>query len=172
MTKRTLQASLNTLADVDQPQGVQLATLTRYDIPALASLHVIAYGAPSTAENLWESTDEMRLYFEGAFGQPRDDSFIGAWRDGSLVGAILCVTDVVWDDAPRGPFVIDLIVDPECRREGIATVLIAELARRCASWGENDLSLRLDLKSAPDAQKLYDALGFVEVNAESDDSAS
>lgn len=164
MSQRTLQAHLEALADAGRPEGLQLATLTRYDIPALAALYLVAYDSPEIAENLWEATDEMHMSFDGAFGTPRDDSFVGAWLDGVLVGAILCVTDAPWDDVPRGPFVIDLMVDPEHRRHGIATALVLEIARRCLGWGFEDVALRVDTRSAPGATKLYELLGFEDVD--------
>lgn len=165
MDQRTLQAQLDAVADVDRPDDLEVATLTTYDIPALAALHLVAYDRPEIAENLWEATDEMRMSFDGVFGTPLDDSFIGAWIDGELVGALLCVTDAPIDDAPAGPFVIDLMVDPEHRRRGIAKVLVSELARRARSWGHDSVALRLDPGTLP-AGRLYELLGFEEVDEE------
>ncbi len=164
MSERTLRADLDVLADVERLEGLEVASLTRYDIPALAALHVVAYDEPPTAENLWESAEEMRMCFEGAFGEPLDHSFIGAWDDGLLVGAILCVAQSPWDDFPTGPCVIDLMVDPEYRRRGIATGLVAELARRATEWGWGSLTLRVGPRHGA-AAKLYELLGFTEVPA-------
>lgn len=161
MTQRTLKARLDALADVERPEDLEVATLTRYDIPAMAALHVEAYDSPRTAEALWEATDEMRMSFDGVFGTPVDDSFVGAWHDGTLVGAILAVTDAPWDDAGDGPVVLDLIVDPVYRRRGIGTALVGEIARRCSTWGFDTLALRLDAHHTA-AASLYDVLGFEE----------
>ena len=60
MDQRTLQPQLDAVADVDRPDDLEVATLTTYDIPALAALHLVAYDRPEIAENLWEATDEMR----------------------------------------------------------------------------------------------------------------
>ncbi len=165
MTPRTLRARLDALAEVDRPAGLQLATLTRYDIPAMAALHVVAYGSPEIAENLWEANDELRMAFDGAFGTPRDDSFVGAWMDGRLVGAVLGVTEAAPDDAPRGPFIIDTMVDPDYRRRGVATALVLELARRCRAWGFDEVALNLDLRATPGAAKLYELVGFSDEDA-------
>ncbi|QWW20389.1 GNAT family N-acetyltransferase [Schaalia sp. 19OD2882] len=159
MTQRTLQAQLDALADVERPADYEVATLTRYDIPAMAALHVEAYGAPRTAESLIEATDEMRMTFDGVFGTPRDDSFVGAWHEGTLVGALLCVTEPPWEEPGDCPVVLDLVVDPEYRRRGIATALVGEIARRSAAWGHDSLSLRIDARHGA-AEKLYDVLGF------------
>ena len=56
------------MADVERPEGLEIATLTHYDIPAMAALHLVAYDRPTVAENLWEVTDEMRMAFDGAVG--------------------------------------------------------------------------------------------------------
>lgn len=161
MTQRTLQAQLDALADVERPTEFEVATLTRHDIPAMAALHVEAYNSPRTAESLVEATDEMRMSFDGVFGTPRDNSFVGAWHEGTLVGALLCVTDPPWEDTAEGPVVLELIVDPAYQRRGIATALVGEIARRSASWGFDTLSLRIDARHGA-AEKLYDVLGFVQ----------
>lgn len=159
-----MKADPKAIQDGTRREGLELATLTFYDIPALAALASASYGNPSTAESLWEATDEMRLYFDGAFGSPRDDSFVGAWKDGELVGAIFGVLDAPIEGVPRGPFVIDLMVDPKWRRQGIGSALVNELARRVGTWGYDDLALQLDMRRSPEALQLYRSLGFSEVS--------
>ena len=163
MTRLTLQADLAKLDAAPQLEPLELATLTMYDVPALASLSVVAYEMPQTAESLFEASDELRMAFDGAFGTPRDDSFVGAWLDGQLVGAIMCVLDPPWGDAPRGPYVTELMVDPEFRRQGIATALIGELGARAGEWGYDSLTLHLDMRRSPGAYGLYRDLGFTEL---------
>ena len=123
------------MSAANRPQGIEIATLTTFDIPALAVLTLEAYDDDVTPEALMETSEELRLTFEGAFGATTEDSFIGAWDGGTLVGAILVVRESPWDDAPDGPFVVDLIVAPDYRRRGIATALISEVATRCSQWG-------------------------------------
>ncbi len=166
MARITLQADLGQLEPPAAASNLELATLTMYDVPAIASLKLVAYGEPLTFESLLESSDEMRMAFEGAFGTPRDDSFVGAWLDGQLVGAVMAVLDPPWDDVPRGPFVTELMVDPDFRRQGIATALIGEIAARAAEWGYDSLTLRLDLRQSPGAHGLYQDLGFTVVEEE------
>ena len=103
------------------------------------------------------------MYFDGAFGMPRDDSFVGAWVNGELVGAIFGVLDSPLDGVPRGPFVVDLIVDPQWRRQGIGSALVNELASRVGDWGYDDLALQLDMRRSPEALHMYRSLGFAEV---------
>lgn len=159
-----MKADTKAIQNGGHREGLELATLTFYDIPALAALAAAAYGNPATAESLWEATDEMRLYFDGAFGAPRDDSFVGAWKDGELVGAAFVVLDAPIDGVPRGPFVIDLMVDPKWRRQGIGSALVNELAERVGSWGYDDLALQLDMRRSPEALQLYRSLGFSELS--------
>lgn len=160
MTRLTLQAGLEDLEVPERLDEIELATLTMYDVPALAALQLVAYDSPLTAEALLESSEQIRMAFEGAFGTPRDDSFVGAWRKGELVGAIMAVLESPWDDAPRGPFVTELMVDPAYRRHGVATALVGEIAARAAEWGYDSLMLRLDLRQSPEAMGLYRGLGF------------
>ena len=162
MEQRTLHAPVDALTDVDRPDGVEIATLTRYDIPTMAVLTLDAYGDETSAENVLEASEHLRMAFDGAFGPATDDSFVGAWDGGALVGAILVVRESPWDDAPDGPFVIDLVVDPEYRRRGIATALVAEIAKRSKEWGFETLALRIDSRHLG-AAELYGGLGFEEV---------
>lgn len=152
---------LDALSAANRPQGIEIATLTTFDIPALAVLTLEAYD-DVTPEALLETSEELRLTFEGAFGATTEDSFIGAWDGGTLVGAILVVRESPWDDAPDGPFVVDLIVAHDYRRRGIATALVSEVAARCSQWGFDSLALRLDTRHGG-ARELYSVLGFEEI---------
>lgn len=163
MTKLTLQAQAEDIQTAAPKEGLEIATLTIYDIPALAGLALSAHGEPSTAQALWGATDEMRLYFDGAFGAPRDDSFVGAWVDGELVGGAFLVLDAPFEGVPRGPFIIDLLVAEPWQRQGIATALVNELTKRASAWGYDSVALRLDGAQMPGALKLYQGLGFEEV---------
>ena len=68
----------------NRPQGIEIATLTTFDIPALAVLTLEAYDDAVTPEALLETSEELRLTFEGAFGDTTEDSFVGAWDGGTL----------------------------------------------------------------------------------------
>lgn len=168
MNHLTLQADVEQIGTPSPLKGLELATLTTYDVPALASLCIFAYGGPRSAEALLENSAQMRMAFEGAFGATRDDSFIGAWLDGKLIGAVICVLDPPWDGIPRGPFVSELIVDPQYRRQGVATTLVKELATRAQAWGYDSLTLNLDLRKSPEALRLYQEIGFSEVTESED----
>ncbi|QPK80589.1 GNAT family N-acetyltransferase [Schaalia sp. ZJ405] len=163
MEQRTLQTQLDVLARAARPASVEIATLTTYDIPQLAALTNEAYGVANTPEALLETSEELRMTFEGAFGRTTEDSFVGAWDGGTLVGAILVIRQSPWDDIEDGPFVVDLVVAPEYRRQGIATALISEISERCIDWGYTSLSLRIDNRHHG-AAELYHVLGFEQVS--------
>ncbi|MDO5034017.1 MAG: GNAT family N-acetyltransferase [Actinomycetaceae bacterium] len=164
MSQLTLNSQLKALKNLSRPAGIELATLTRYDIPALAALYVVAYDSPETAEVLYEAVDEMRMSFNGEFGKPLDNSYVGAWHEGDLVGAILVTIGTPWDDSDKSPYIVDLMVHPDFRGRGIATALIGEAAKRVGAAGYRDIGLQIDLREAKDAARLYDYLGFEEIN--------
>lgn len=163
MSQLTLHSQLEPLTGLERPEGIELATLTRYDIPALAVLYLAAYENTFNATDLVETVEEMRLAFNGEFGKPLDNSFVGAWLNGELVGAILLTVTSPWDDIPDGnPVIIDLMVDPQHRGQGIATALVSEIAHRAEKAGYETISLRLNRAEATAAAHLYDSLGFSE----------
>ena len=171
MTEITLQADTKDVAADASVGGLELGTLTLYDVPSVASLYMSAYGQEYTPDNFWEATDEVRLYFDGAFGEIRDDGFVGAWEDGSLVGAVFSVVDSPFESVPEGPFVLDLMVDPDYRRRGIATALVGELGQRIKEWGYDSVTLRLDARRMPEAFNLYRRMGFSPLSEEVPDGA-
>lgn len=171
MSELTFKADARDVAADTSAEGFELGTLTMYDVPSLASLYMSAYGEPYTQDSFWEATDEIRLYFDGAFGDVRDDGFIGVWEGGSLVGAIFSVIDSPFEQVPDGPFVLDLIVDPEYRRRGIATALVGELGNRIKDWGYDSVTLRLDEGRMPEAFNLYRRMGFAPMSEAVPDEA-
>lgn len=164
MSQLTLYSSLANLKRVEAPSGVELKTLTPQDISALGELYLVAYDSPEVAANISEAIEEMKLSFDGEYGQPLSDSFVGAWAGDKLVGAVLLVVNPPWDDLPEtGPFIIDLMVLAKFRHRGIATALIGEAAYRAARAGYTNVGLRVDTEDATEAARLYAQLGFVEV---------
>lgn len=83
---------------------------------------------------------------------------------GSQVGYAL-VRAMEWGRAGRPGRVaglVDLFVDPACRRQGVATYLIGELSRNLANQGVTFLEAQARLSNAPLLQ-LYRKLGFPQV---------
>ncbi len=83
---------------------------------------------------------------------------------GPQVGCAL-VRAMEWGRAGRPGRVaglVDLFVEPNCRRQGIATYLIGELARSLANQGVSFLEAQAQLSNLPLLQ-LYRKLGFLQV---------
>ena len=57
MEARTLHAPLDALSAANRPQGIEIATLTTFDIPALAVLTLEAYDDDVTPEALLETSE-------------------------------------------------------------------------------------------------------------------
>lgn len=165
MSQLTLNAELQNLLHLDQLPHIELDTLRPTDIPALAALSLIAYNRRETAENLTEAVEEMDMLFKGACGDPVNNSFVGAWLEDELVGAILVVLNPPWEDPidPHVPVILELMVCPDLRSKGIATALIGEVSHRVHQQGYDSIQLRLDIRKTPAAARLYDYLGFTEV---------
>jgi ribosomal-protein-alanine N-acetyltransferase len=77
---------------------------------------------------------------------------LAARRDGSLVGYLICSRyDTVWH-------IMNIAVDPDLRRTGIATTLLLELLERVGD-GEARFTLEVRTSNAP-AITLYERFGF------------
>jgi ribosomal-protein-alanine N-acetyltransferase len=77
---------------------------------------------------------------------------LAARRDGSLVGYVICSRyDTVWH-------IMNIAVDPDLRRTGIATTLLLELLERVGD-GEARFTLEVRTSNAP-AITLYERFGF------------
>ncbi len=77
------------------------------------------------------------------------------------MAAICTVTKAPWEQTPTCPFIIDLMVLPDFRRRGLATVLLRETARVVHENGDTHLALRVQTDNTP-AVTLYDKLGFAD----------
>jgi ribosomal-protein-alanine N-acetyltransferase len=80
---------------------------------------------------------------------------LAALRDGELVGHMICSRyDTVWH-------VMNIAVDPDARRQGVATALLHELIERIGGAnGEAQITLEVR-PSNEGAIRLYDRFGFL-----------
>ncbi|MBI1297787.1 GNAT family N-acetyltransferase [bacterium] len=110
--------------------------------------------SPAEAKKEWQAT------LAGDFGPLWFEASPQYFIDGNLVGSLMTVTHAPWDDTPRCPFVIELVVAPAYRRQGIGARLLASAAEICRQNGETHLALRV-MNSNSAAKSLYKKLGFV-----------
>jgi len=138
-----------------QPDGVTIAPLGERDLPRVADAYWRTYLGTEHEMSLADSGADVRAAWDGEYGPWLADGSLGAWRGDELVGAVLTVADAPWPDVPRGPFIIDLFVVPQARRQGIGRALVSTVQ---AVLGTS-VGLRVDDGATP-ARALYTALGF------------
>lgn len=167
----TMSIGARHLADIEESAAlsqIKLRRLTKADVEELAQLYLDSYAPGVAVDSLTEAREEMNMTFQGAFGQVITGATLGAEIDGTLVGAIQTVSNPPWDDIPTGPFIIELFVHPEFRGKGVATALLSAAAAHCHNQGLKAISLRVSMKSAAPAVRLYEWLGFQVVEPEED----
>ncbi len=119
---------------------VELRPLNYTDLPAVAAIERRAFPTPwSIAMFVLELSKPTGLC-------------LAALRDGELVGYTICSRyDTVWH-------VMNIAVDPDLRREGIASALLAELYARA---GDDTAQFTLEVRrSNHTAIELYQRDGF------------
>ena len=82
--------------------------------------------------------------------------FLVAERDGQAIGYVGCQT--VLDEG----YITNVAVSPDCRRQGVGSALIEELAQRARAQGLSFVTLEARASNAP-AIALYEGAGFVHV---------
>ena len=143
---------------VPLPQPVDLRELREQDLDAAAGAYRLSHHGSSSQMTIDEATADVRATWQGEYGLWLPDASLGAWRGDELLGAVLTVRDAPWDDAPPGPFIVDLFVIPSARRQGIARALVTAAVGAV----REPVALRVD-DTAPAARALYLHLGFREV---------
>jgi GNAT superfamily N-acetyltransferase len=119
--------------------GIEIRVDPYPDRPSFADLSVAAWGTP------WDETYDLDNVLR------RSLVHLGAYRDGRLVGYV----NVAWDGAMHA-FLLDPMVHPDVRRDGLGSVLVkraTELAReRGATY------LHVDYE--PHLATFYERCGF------------
>ncbi len=135
--------------------AISVGRITHQDVPEICALYKRVWdsptsaGVPSELVKSWQPTPlEFTSWMEGV-------TYFAARRDGKLLGVVGC-------EVSRGNcHLVHLAVDPEARRKGIATALVAagvEWARH-ANAGEVWADA---LAQFPAAVALFKHLGFSE----------
>jgi [ribosomal protein S18]-alanine N-acetyltransferase len=123
-----------------EPATVEIRPLNYSDLPAVAAIERRAFPTPwSIAMFVLELSKPTGLC-------------LAALRDGELVGYTVCSRyDRVWH-------VMNIAVDPDLRREGIASALLAELYARA---GDETAQFTLEVRRSNHAAiELYQRDGF------------
>lgn len=76
-----------------------------------------------------------------------------------LVGATQVVRSAPWDDVPSGPFLIELFVHPQHRRQGLARALLVRSIAPLRAAEAATVALRVDSTNTP-AVELYRSIGL------------
>ncbi|MDO5080160.1 GNAT family N-acetyltransferase [Buchananella hordeovulneris] len=163
MSTRTMRIEATGLTGLERTTLVQVRELEVSDCEELSQLYLDSYPPGVAAGSLEEAQAEMRLAFDGGFGQLIPEATLGAFDGDRLIGAVMTVVDPPWDDVPPGPFIIELFVAPDARSQGVATALLSLAAENCSRQGQDTLSLRVDMHTASEAFRLYEFLGFATV---------
>lgn len=140
--------------------GYLLRGLRRSDEAGLVRLYHSAY-PPEIVADLAAAVEEMALTFSGEYGCLAFGLSCVTETQGALVSAILTVEQAPWPKTPEGPFVIEVITEPDHRRRGLAQAGLAWVALEASKRGQSQLGLRVDSENHG-AVTLYRSMGFSE----------
>jgi ribosomal-protein-alanine N-acetyltransferase len=145
------------------PAGVpayRVRAITARDREALADLYLATY-PEEIVKDIAEARAEFRITFKGEYGPLDFDASLLALDGERPIAGVLTVTEVPWPDTPCGPFIIEVMVHPDHRGEGLALHLIQEAAQRLVKTGNLTVALRV-MSGNIAALNLYSRLGFRE----------
>jgi ribosomal protein S18 acetylase RimI-like enzyme len=126
----------------------------------MARLWLAAY-PPDIATGTEEAQEAMRETFADEYGEFWLSASPLVFDNDKLVAAICTVRKAPWSATPTCPFITDLMVDPDYRRQGLAAFLILKSAEIAARSGAGHIALRV-LVDNRSAINLYDKLGFID----------
>jgi ribosomal protein S18 acetylase RimI-like enzyme len=149
------------LTTPDPPTNASVRTVGRDDASALVELHARAYRGRFDRYLFLEEEDEredarvlVHGILEGRWGEFAPEGSRGLERERRLVAATLVAR------RPRGPMILDVMVDPELRGRGLGRAVLSETVRALAGSGAEVVHLNVTEGNTP-ALRLYRELGFV-----------
>ncbi len=134
---------------------VTTRVITNERYPQIAALMIEAYAGTIDDEDgtLEDALDEIAATERGDYGLPLRQHWLEAIREnGSAASAVICTRFA------GIPFVAFTFTSHLDTRRGLATTLVADVARRLIAEGEKSLSLVVT-RGNP-AERLYERLGF------------
>ena len=155
LTRRLVEREIS---DAAIPSPYELPVIDRNSVDWLGRLYFEAY-APDHVESEADARDEINAAFANEFGVLDQSLYPLAHINGVVAAAVMSVSDAPWPDAPRGPFVIDVMTSPAHRRRGVARALLTIALNNARAAGATRVSLRV-LADNVAALALYAALGF------------
>jgi len=141
------------------PKDYCIELLQEEDRSQLSELYYASY-SHEIVLNLAEAQREMDLVFQNEYGRLNFSASFNIMYKNKIVASIITVVLAPWDDTPSGPFIIELMVNPNHRRLGIAYYLIQFTADKLAESGSKTVALRV-MSDNVKARNLYRKCGFV-----------
>jgi len=141
------------------PKDYNIWSLQEKDKSRLSELYFVSYSR-EIVKHLAEAQREMDLVFRNEYGMLDFSASFNIAYDNFIVASIMTVELAPWDDTPSGPFIIELMVDPNHRKLGLAECLIKHTADKLAANGAETVTLRV-LSDNVKALNLYRKCGFV-----------
>ncbi len=131
---------------------VEIGRVLSTDLEAIGRLHAHFWGEVSDADEMAETLRHL--------GADPDHALLAARIDGTCVGtATGVVCRGLYGGADAYLVIEDVVVDPEYRRQGVATALLGELERFACEHGCKQMILLTESCRA-DAAALYESAGF------------
>lgn len=154
----TLSSALNSRRPL--PHGYSARPMSERDSSALAELYFEAYPRDVVADRV-AAADEIERSFLGEYGVIDLALSPVIECQGGLVASVMTVLEAPWDDVPRDPFIIEVMVHPGHRRRGLAEYAIQLVASDMPTSSVPTLALRV-MSDNDAARRLYAKLGFKE----------
>ena len=161
MTLDTLVAELP-LRGIAVASPLSVRHMYRTDSERLVDLWFACYHDTLAAETTREEElADWTAAFNGEYGCVLTAASLVVESDQALVAAIQTVLDPPWPHTPSGPFIIELLVHPRCRRHGVGTALIQQACQAAYYLNHTTIALRVDRNNIG-AHSLYRTLGFTD----------
>jgi ribosomal protein S18 acetylase RimI-like enzyme len=139
--------------------GYDVRETTYEDRQGLVELYFASYPRDIVRDPA-DALKELEQTYEGEYGKLDLHASPLAIYGKTIVGSVLTVEEAPWDDTPRGPFIIEVMVHPAHRQKGIARYLMKAAAQELASQGKATVALRV-MSDNEGALDLYRNLGFI-----------